>query len=143
MRSTTFFASALAMAATAVSKTPEGGRSPDGVAYNSTLVSAAGFDTKGYFALSSQGGFPTLDFKFTGVSRSKGGPFNYRIYEKAVSGNDCATAGGIFDPYGPGKACRTSTNSSEWEKKDDCVVGDVSGRADAIAVEVDFNNNGG
>ncbi|PVH92000.1 hypothetical protein DM02DRAFT_677766 [Periconia macrospinosa] len=144
MHSTTF-ASALAMTATAAALTPEAGKSPEGVVYNSTIVSAAGFDTKGYFGLNVQSGHVILDFKFTGVSRSRGGPFHYRIHENPVSGNDCATAGGIFDPYGDGKSCRTSLDNSEKnkDKVENCAVGDVSGHVDYINVEADHNNNGG
>ncbi|PVH90949.1 hypothetical protein DM02DRAFT_664493 [Periconia macrospinosa] len=131
--------------ATASALTPEAGKSPDGVAYNSTIIPALGFNTQGYFGLNVQSGDVILDFKFTGVSRSNGGPFHYRIHKNPVSGKDCATAGGIFDPYGYGKSCRTSLNNTEKnkDKVENCAVGDVSGHVDYINIDADYNNNGG
>ncbi|CAI6331855.1 unnamed protein product [Periconia digitata] len=136
----TTLTSALAMAAIAAAGTPDAGDSPAGVVYNATLVSAPGFDTKGYFSFNVQGGKPTVDFKFTGVGKAKGGPFHYRFYENAVSGNNCAATGNIFDPYGNGtKDCNSKVLGSN--KKDDCAVGDVSGRFDFISTDADENSN--
>ncbi|PVH90135.1 hypothetical protein DM02DRAFT_665481 [Periconia macrospinosa] len=124
MRSTTF----ASLLATATALTPKAGKSPEGVAYNSTIIPALGFNTQGYFGLNVQNGDVILDFKFTGVS---------------PKGLCCR--GRHFRPYGHGKSCRTSLNSTEKnkDKVENCAVGDVSGHVDYINIDVDYNNNGG
>ncbi|PVI00111.1 hypothetical protein DM02DRAFT_728811 [Periconia macrospinosa] len=107
------------------------GKSPAGVVYNSTVVSAAksSINVNGFFALESQSGEAVLNFQFKGIAMSNGGPFSYRIYENAVSGNDCSAVGGVYDPL-----------------KSEVPLGNVGhhpGHFDPIKVESDVNTNGG
>ncbi|CAI6332552.1 unnamed protein product [Periconia digitata] len=145
MHSTTLISAFVTLAATAVAQdTPNADKSPSGVVYNATVESVSGSNTKGFFSLTgTKSGEAELLFSFTGISNKNNPPYHYRIHENPVSGNDCASAGPIFDPYGiGGTPCQSLP---KWGNgiEDTCLAGDVSGRADPIDVPSDKNDNGG